>query len=239
MHAPELRHTTPWALHTPPGVRWLFSSPAAGWLWLVVRGYVGWQWLRAGEQKLIGSGSIGWVHSGTMHGKPVHAGDRLLGFWQHAVAPPQPGAMSQVGYGWYRDFLRLLIAQHTQGWFAHLIAWGEFLTGVALLLGAFTAVAACCGALLNFNYMLAGSASLNPVLFLGAVLLVLAWRVAGIVGLDRWLLPLLGTPWQPGRLFRPGSAGQQHRGHRLRGRHGLRDAAPAVALSLRRGRHTL
>ena len=33
------------------------------------------------------------------------------------------------------------------------------------------------------------------------MLLLLAWRSAGYVGLDRWLLPLLGTPWQPGRLF--------------------------------------
>jgi hypothetical protein len=24
---------------------------------------------------------------------------------------------------------------------------------------------------------------------------ILAWRVAGYYGVDRWLLPLLGTPW--------------------------------------------
>jgi thiosulfate dehydrogenase [quinone] large subunit len=28
------------------------------------------------------------------------------------------------------------------------------------------------------------------------VLLILAWKNAGYVGLDRYLLPLLGTPWQ-------------------------------------------
>jgi thiosulfate dehydrogenase [quinone] large subunit len=28
-----------------------------------------------------------------------------------------------------------------------------------------------------------------------AVLLILAWKVAGWYGLDRWLLSLLGTPW--------------------------------------------
>jgi YHS domain-containing protein len=26
--------------------------------------------------------------------------------------------------------------------------------------------------------------------------------VAGWIGVDRWLLPALGTPWQPGRVFR-------------------------------------
>jgi len=28
-----------------------------------------------------------------------------------------------------------------------------------------------------------------------AMFVMLAWRVAGYYGVDRWLLPLLGTPW--------------------------------------------
>ena len=27
---------------------------------------------------------------------------------------------------------------------------------------------------------------------------MLAWKVAGYYGLDRYVLPLLGTPWHPG-----------------------------------------
>jgi thiosulfate dehydrogenase [quinone] large subunit len=38
------------------------------------------------------------------------------------------------------------------------------------------------------------------VLFALTVFLVLGWKVAGWVGLDRVLLPLLGTPWQLGKL---------------------------------------
>ena len=41
--------------------------------------------------------------------------------------------------------------------------------------------------------------STNPILGFLGILLVLAWRIAGYWGLDRWLLPLLGTPWT-GRL---------------------------------------
>jgi thiosulfate dehydrogenase [quinone] large subunit len=52
------------------------------------------------------------------------------------------------------------------------------------------------------SFLLAGSASSNPVLFVLAMGLILAWRVAGYYGVDRWLLPMLGTPWQPGALFR-------------------------------------
>ena len=49
--------------------------------------------------------------------------------------------------------------------------------------------------IMNFNFMLAGSAGVNPVFFLLQVLLIVAWKVAGWYGLDRWLLPRLGTPW--------------------------------------------
>ena len=51
--------------------------------------------------------------------------------------------------------------------------------------------------------VLAGSASTNPVLFGLGVFLVLGWKVAGFWGLDRYLLPLLGTPWKPGHPIRP------------------------------------
>jgi len=52
------------------------------------------------------------------------------------------------------------------------------------------------GAFMNLNFMLAGSASTNPVLLLLGFLIVLAWKTAGYIGLDRFLLPLLGTPWK-------------------------------------------
>jgi thiosulfate dehydrogenase [quinone] large subunit len=34
-------------------------------------------------------------------------------------------------------------------------------------------------------------------------LLMLAWKTAGWWGLDRWILPVLGTPWRPGAVLRP------------------------------------
>ena len=50
---------------------------------------------------------------------------------------------------------------------------------------------------MNMSFLLAGSASTNPVLFTLAIGLILAWKVAGYYGVDRWLLPMLGTPWHP------------------------------------------
>jgi thiosulfate dehydrogenase (quinone) large subunit len=46
-----------------------------------------------------------------------------------------------------------------------------------------------------------GSASTNGLLFAIATGMVLVWRNAGWIGLDRWLLPAIGTQWKPGRVF--------------------------------------
>lgn len=217
----------------PPALTAPLTRPAAGYVWLFVRLYLGWQWLTAGWHKLYGPTSVGWVHSSVTGGKPLHVGDTLLALWQHAVTPT-PGGTPQVGYAWYRDFLQLLIAHQVQHWVVYVITLSEVLAGLALILGACTAIAAGAGAVMNFNYLLAGSASINPVLLVGALLLLLAWRSAGYVGLDRWLLPLLGTPWQPGRLFRRDQHGPlvreevrrtalRPRQHRLRLRQRLRE----------------
>jgi thiosulfate dehydrogenase (quinone) large subunit len=70
-----------------------------------------------------------------------------------------------------------------------------------LILGAFTGLAAFFGGLMNWSFIMAGSASTNGLLFAIATWLVLAWRNAGWIGLDRWLLPAVGTPWKAGPLF--------------------------------------
>jgi thiosulfate dehydrogenase [quinone] large subunit len=80
--------------------------------------------------------------------------------------------------------------------FSYLITFGELAVGVGLILGAFTGIAAFFGILMNFNYLFAGTVSINPLLLLIELFLVLAWRNAGWLGLDRWLLPYLGVPWQ-------------------------------------------
>jgi thiosulfate dehydrogenase [quinone] large subunit len=123
-------------------------------------------------------------------------GSALLGYWTNAVRQPAAPARAPITYDWYRDFLQMLITTESHVWFAKLIVFGEILVGLGLIVGALVGIAAFFGALMNMSFMLAGSASTNPVLFLLAVLVMLAWKNAGYLGLDRWLLPLLGTPWQ-------------------------------------------
>ena len=171
-------------MHDPGLIRMVFASTAMAPVWLVVRLYVGWQWLSAGWHKLDGEG---WI---------TDDGASLLGFWERIVQIPEKGRPA-IQYDWYRDFIQFMLDREWYEWFAQVIAYGEFAIGIALIVGAFSGIAAFSGAFMNFNFMLAGSASTNPVLFLLAILLLLGWKVAGYIGVDRWLLPLLGTPWQP------------------------------------------
>jgi thiosulfate dehydrogenase [quinone] large subunit len=167
----------------PPFSRFLFNDIRTAPLWFLVRLYVGWAWIDAGLHKLQ---DPKWMDTGTA----------LQGFWTSAVKAPPDVARAPITYDWYRAFLQFLLDNHTYTWFAKLVAAGEFLVGVALILGIFTGFAALIGAFMNMNFMLAGSASSNPVLFVLAVLILMAWKVAGIIGADRSLLPILGTPWK-------------------------------------------
>jgi thiosulfate dehydrogenase [quinone] large subunit len=97
---------------------------------------------------------------------------------------------------------------------SYLITWGELLVGIALILGLFTGIAAFFGSFMNMNYLLSGAVSINPILFAIATWLVLAWKTAGWWGLDRWVLPALGTPWRPGRIFHHDEQPQQQMAHR-------------------------
>jgi len=174
--------------------RFLFHDTRSAALWLVVRFYVGFQWLEAGFHKVTDANGA-WDYGN---------GAGLLGYWKGAVAIPQTGS-PKISYDWYRTFLQTLIDNGAQSWFAPLIAWGEVLVGIGLIVGGLVGIAAFFGELMNMSFMLAGSASTNPVLFFLAVALILGWQVAGYYGADRFILPIIGAPWRPGKLFQRGS----------------------------------
>jgi thiosulfate dehydrogenase [quinone] large subunit len=180
-----------------PVARSLFGDVRWAWLWLILRVYIGWQWLEAGWGKLH---NPAWTGS--------KAGTALSGFISGALSQTS-GAHPNV-QGWYAWFLQNIVQPNTVFW-GYLVSWGEFLVGIALILGIFTGIAAFMGSFMNVNYLLAGAVSINPILFIIATWLVLAWKTAGWWGFDRWLLPALGTPWRPGYIFHQ-HGDQEHTG---------------------------
>lgn len=164
--------------------RFLFADTRAGALWLPVRLFLGWSWLDASWHKLT---AAAWMDTG----------EALKAYWVSAAKVPAPPARAAITYDWWRNFLQWMIDNQVYSWFGKVIAIGEFLIGVGLIVGGLVGIAAFFGATMNVTFLLSGSASTNPIMLLGAVLLVMGWKVAGWVGADRFLLPLLGTPWQP------------------------------------------
>jgi thiosulfate dehydrogenase (quinone) large subunit len=182
-------------MEDPPVARLLFGDVRLAWIWLILRVYVGWEWLSAGYGKLTSSA---WTGS--------QAGTALTGFINGALA--KTGGAHPDVQTWYAWFLQNLVLPHASLW-SYLISWGETLVGIALILGLFTGIAAFFGSFMNVNYLLAGAVSTNPILFVIATWLVLAWKTAGWWGLDRWILPVLGTPWRPGQIFKGHPAQEQ------------------------------
>ena len=188
-------------IEEPGFARWLFMSKGAAWIWLVARVYLGYQWLHAGFEKLTGTEGGFWTwHFAYTTDSWLRSSAGLQGFVAYALKGANAGPNSPVNYGWYAAFLRWLEHPTVSAFFAKLVTIGEIAIGIALILGIFTGIAAFLGGMLNVSFGLAGIAGVNPVFFVLEVLLVLAWRNAGYYGLDRYVLPALGTPWHRGKV---------------------------------------
>ncbi len=187
-------------IEEPRFAKWLFASKGAAGFWLVVRVYLGYEWLHAGWEKVTGTSGAHWYSWGWGFTSEswLRSSAGLKGFAGYALQGAG-GEHAAVNYGWYAAFLRFIV--RSGGFLAPVIAVGELLIGAALILGLFVGIAAFFGAMLNVSFGLAGVAGVNPVFMLLGVFLILAWRNAGYYGLDRYALPLLGTPWRPGRVF--------------------------------------
>ena len=172
----------------PALARILFSSTYFSWLWLILRIYIGYEWVMAGWAKVQ---SPLWVGA--------KSGTALKGFLMGSLGK-STGAHPDVsmGYAWFINH----VALPNLSLFSHMVAYGEILVGIGLIFGIFTGIAAFFGAFMNMNYLFAGTVSTNPLMFVIELFLILAWRVAGWYGFDRYVLPLLGTPWKPGKAFK-------------------------------------
>ncbi len=165
----------------PPIAKFLFSDKRAAWLWLPIRIWLGLQWIDAGSHKVVDQG---WL-----------TGSALKGSWERMTAIPATGSPA-IRFDFYRDFLKALLDGGSYSWFGPLVAWGELLVGIALVVGAFVGIAAFFGSFMNWNFIMAGTASTNGLLLALGVFIALAWKVAGYIGADFFLLRFVGVPWK-------------------------------------------
>ncbi len=165
----------------PPIAKFLFSDKRAAWIWLPIRILIGWEWFSSGFGKLQ---NPAWL-----------SGQALKSSWERMTAIPATGN-PPIKFDWYRDFLKSMLDAGNFTWFGPFVAIGEVLVGVALIIGAFVGIAAFFGAFMNWNFIMAGTASSNGLFLVIAVMLILAWKIAGYLGADYFLLRIVGVPWK-------------------------------------------
>jgi thiosulfate dehydrogenase [quinone] large subunit len=153
-----------------------------GWIWLVIRLYLGYQWVEASWHKITGAA-------------PFDASGFIKGAIANSV-PKTPGAKPVV-QAWWASFLQH-VALPNATLFNFMVQYGEMLVGLALILGFATLFAASMGMLMNFAFLLSGTVSSNAnLLFLEVILLTLGGAYAGYLGVDYWF-----RPWFRGHLSR-------------------------------------
>jgi thiosulfate dehydrogenase [quinone] large subunit len=178
----------------PAIAKFFLGSKGSAVLWFIIRMEVGAQWLLSGWKKIE---SPTWGVSG----KALHTfvANALL-----KASGPSPAVQ-----GWYAWFLQHVVLPNVKV-FSLMVTYGEFAVGLGVLLGVVTGIAASFGVLMNLNYLLAGSVSINPILGTFGFFLIASWRVCGWIGgdrlLERWLLPLFGMSRKPQIQPRPKTA---------------------------------
>lgn len=156
-----------------------FKGAKGSWMWLIIRLYVGYQFLDAGWHKLTGA-------------TPFDASGFIKGGIAKILPPADPAAAAKfkpITAEWWGKFLQNFALPHI-GLFNVLVQTGEILVGLSLILGFATIFAACMGALMNFSFLMTGSTSSNPYLFaLEFILVAAGGAYAGYLGVDYWFRP--------------------------------------------------
>lgn len=139
---------------------------------LVLRLYLGYDWMTAGWGKITGD-------------QPFSA----AGLVNRAIENPVT-SHDHVVYPMYTAFLENFALPNIK-LFSVMVAYGEFLVGLGLILGALTTAAMFFGVFMNFMFMFAGTVSSNPWMILLGFIVLVSGANAGKWGLDRWILPYI------------------------------------------------
>ncbi len=159
------------------------SIPFTAAVWLIARLLLAYEFLPAGLEKVLGEGSAAWV--GPQAGAPV------AGFLQGALA--KMGGEHPSVYSWYGWLIQHAFLPNA-ALFSYLVAFGEVLVGLALVLGVCTRFATSMALLMSMAYFYAGTVSSLPYVLPLEMAIVFAGAYAGHYGLDGMLLAR-HLPW--------------------------------------------
>ncbi len=153
-------------------IHFLKTNRYASWVLALLRIYLGVLWIEGGWHKIM-------------------IGFDATGYLNNAIKNPViDKATKELLYPNFTAFLEY-VALPSVKVINVMIAYGEFLVGLGLILGALTTVAVFFGLLMNFMFLFAGTISHNPWYVLIGVIILVTGTNAGKLGVDYYLLPLL------------------------------------------------
>jgi thiosulfate dehydrogenase (quinone) large subunit len=153
-------------------MKFLRENVYAAGLMLLLRLYLGYEWMNAGIHKLTGGFDAAGFLKGAL-GKPV-----------------MDKATNELVYPTFIAFLEHFALPNVK-LINIMIPLGETLVGLGLIIGALTGAAAFFGMLMNFMFLFAGTVSTNPWMILLGFIVFAAGTNAGRFGVDYYLMPLL------------------------------------------------
>jgi uncharacterized membrane protein YphA (DoxX/SURF4 family) len=154
---------------------WPFTNKYASPIWLALRLYLGWIWFQMSISKL----QAGWLTS-----DPI--GQMLKLVENGTIKVPLP---------FYRGVAGALVDLGITPMLSHSMPFMELAVALAFVTGVLVPVAAVGAILLNINFVLSGIGNLEldgPVIA-GQVLLVMSYRVVGVLGFEKLAARILRT----------------------------------------------
>ncbi len=156
--------------------------------WLIARLYLGYTWFASGFEKVFGDGNAVWI--GADAGKVV-TGVLKGAIAKSALAPgfdpiktPHPAVQE-----WYAVLVRDVFLPNA-ALMSYMVAFGELVVGIALIVGIFTRFSALMGVVMALSLFLAGQASILPQLLTIGLVITLVGKHAGYYGLDSLMRPI-------------------------------------------------
>jgi uncharacterized membrane protein YphA (DoxX/SURF4 family) len=171
---PPTAHPTV-AAHLRSIVRWPFTNRLASPIWLAVRLYLAYTWFTMGLDKFS---------SGFLTGDPI---GQMLGMAGNGALPVPLEAYRPVAR-WLVDLGLTPLLSHSMP-FLELAVALSFISGILLVPAALGAV------FLNANFLLSGVgiAQLDGLCIVLQLLLLLAFRVAGYIGVQRITMRVISS----------------------------------------------